>query len=146
MFEYRNEETHNHYLYLKNPATLQTVEDCQQNDARLARYISDLESELETLRTLRQETFSRMQFLYSVPWVPKVELTRERRYYRDNKVFYYLTCWKIYSDSSVDPELVSRQEYPGTSRHQAIADYHAYVKSHPGILHEMHIEKGRWER
>ena len=146
MFEYRNEEQHHHYLYLLNPKSLQTVKDCQRQDERLARYIEDLERELETLKDLRMDNFRRMQHLYSLSWTPMVKLTRERRYYRDGKVFYYLTTWKVYDDPALEPEQVSRQEYPGTARRQAIADYHAYVKSHPGIRAEMDIEKARWER
>lgn len=146
MFEYRNEENHTQYLYLRNPDSLGTVSECQHEDQRLARYISDLETELETLRSLRQQNFSRMQFLYSVPWSPKVELRREKHTYGDGKVWYYLIQWKVYHDPSIEPEQISSQKYPGTERRQAISDYESYVKSHPGILHEKNIEKGRWER
>ncbi len=146
MFDYRNEEQHHHYIYLLNPKSLQTVKDCQHQDGRLAHYMDDLEKELETLRNLRQENFQRMQYLYSLTYTPMVKLRRERCGYRDGKVFYYLEEWKIYEDPAVEPERVSRTEYPGTERRQAIADYNAYVKTHPGIRAEMEIEKGRWER
>lgn len=146
MFTYRNEETHNHYIYLKNPKSLQTIKDCQFQVGRLSRYIQDLENELKTLQNLRQENFQRMQYLYSLAYTPMVKLRRVRPGFREGKVFYYLEEWKVYEDSTVEPEQVSRKEYPGTARRQAIADYHAYVKSHPGIRAEMDIEKGRWER
>ncbi|MBQ9269687.1 MAG: hypothetical protein IJ206_09255 [Oscillospiraceae bacterium] len=146
MFDYRNDEQHNHYIYLRNPKSLYTVKDCQYQDSRYAQYISDLERELETLRNLRQENFQRMQYLYSLMYTPMVKLRRERRGLRDGKVFYYLEEWKVYEDSTVKPEQISRKEYPGTARRQAISDFHAYVKSHPGIQAEMDIEKGRWER
>lgn len=145
MFEYRNEEQHTHYLYLLNPSSLQSVQDCAQQDSRLARYISELQSEIIALQNLRQETYQRICYLYSVPFTPKVTLTRERRF-RDEKVFYYLTTWKIYDAPDVEPERISCETYPGTARHQAIKDFRAYVKSHPGIQSEMHIEKSRWER
>lgn len=144
MFEHRSEENLTRYIYVQNPDALETVSACQFQDQRLARYISELEATLETLRSLRAQNFSRMQYLYSLTWSPVVELSREKRY--DGKVKYYLTVSRIYSDPSVPPEQISCQTYPGAQRHQAIADFKAYVKSHPGILHEMHIEKSKWER
>lgn len=146
MFEHRPEEQHHHYLYLVDPESLTTLSQCQQQDERISRYISDLESELEILRNLRSQNFSRMQHLFSLPWVPKVELLREKHYYGDGKVYYYLIHWKVYLDSTTPPEQISSQKYPGTDRRRAISDFNAYVKSHPGILSEMNIEKGRWER
>lgn len=119
---------------------------CQSQDSRLQRQISDLESELELLRNLRSQNFQRMQYLYSLTYFPMVKLSRSRRGYPHEKVFYFLEEWKVYEDSAVSPELVSRTEYPGTERHRAISDFRAYVRSHPGIRSEMNIEKGSRER
>lgn len=145
MFEYRNDEQHTHYIYLRNPSSLQSISDCEYQDSQLSRYITELQSEISTLQNLRQETFQRIRYLYSVPFFPKVTLTRERRF-RDGKVYYYLCTWKIYDAPDIEPERISCETYPGTARHQAIKDFRAYVKAHPGIQSEMNIEKSRWER
>lgn len=39
-----------------------------------------------------------------------------------------------------------RKTYPGTERRQALKDFAAYQKSHPGIIAVKDIEKARWER
>lgn len=56
---------------------------------------------------------------------------------------------KTFEDAIVDCGKEVEQErttYPGTARSQAIKDYNAYVKSHPGILAYLEIEKSQWER
>jgi len=144
MFKYQSEVHHRHHIYLENPAALQTEKACRAQDARLAGYIEDLEKELEILRGLRMENFRRLQEIYSAYWEPMVRLERRRNYFT-KKVTYTLSHYKYFPTGELDPERISSQEYPGTARHKAIADYNAYVKAHPGIRAEMSIEKSRWE-
>ncbi len=47
-------------------------------------------------------------------------------------------------DTGAETE-TERTTYPGTMRSQALKDYAAYVKAHPGIIAEKDIEKSKWE-
>lgn len=62
------------------------------------------------------------------------------------KVKYYLDVKKVYDTLEIEPETIKRNVYPGTGRSQAIKDFEAYQKSHPGIIAVKDIEKGKWER
>ena len=130
MFKHQSEVHHRHYIYLENPAALQTEKACRAQDARLAGYIEDLEKELEILRGLRMENFHRMQEIFSVCWEPMVKLERRRSYY-DRKVTYTLSHYRYYPSGELEPERISSREYPGTARRQALADYNAYVNPIP---------------
>ena len=59
---------------------------------------------------------------------------------------YYLDVKKVYDIPGIDPETIKRNVYPGTGRSQALKDFAAYQKSHPGIIAVKDIEKGKWER
>ncbi len=130
--------------YIEDPATLGTVERCTYYDRSAARYIEALQAEIECMQEYRRQLFDRMQKLYSTPERSRVTLTREKRY--DNKVKYYLQWWAVPVDPAIPPRVVKSTTYAGTERAQAIKDYRAAVKAHPGIDCEMSIAKGRWER
>ena len=130
--------------YIENPDTLYTVERCTYYDGNAARYIKALQAEIAQMQEYRQAVFDRMQKLYSTPERPRVTLTREKQY--DNKVKYYLQWWAVPVDPAIPPRVTESTTYPGTERAQAIKDYKAAVKAHPGIDCEMNITKGRWER
>lgn len=145
MFEHRNDESRNISVYLQNPSTsIHSVEDAARQDRWISEYISRMEQEIKLMQEFRQINFQRMQQIFASPWQMKILLKRERHY--DGKVFYFLQEWKVYEDSTIRPQQLSSQKYPGTDRHKAIADFKAYQKSHPGILAEMDIEKSKWER
>lgn len=61
-------------------------------------------------------------------------------------MFYFLTVEKVFVDGGIDPLLIESTKYTGTERAQAIKDYRAALKAHPGVACEMDIAKGKWER
>lgn len=64
----------------------------------------------------------------------------------NTKSKYYLEIKKVYDVPGIDPETIDSTVYPGAGRSQAIKDFEAYQKSHPGIIAVKDIEKGKWER
>lgn len=128
--------------YIQPPATLCTVDRCQYYDQIAARYISEMEKEIEDIKQYREDLFQRMRTIYTATYHLKITLTREKR----DSVRYFLQEWKIYDDGEIEPEQISIQTYRGAERAQAIKDYRAALKAHPGVACEMDIAKGKWER
>ena len=116
----------------------------QQADKHAAYMIEELQHKIDQLKAYRLFLADRYGFLETAPSVPVVRLTRKRDY-SSSKVHYYLCTYRRFVDSETEVE-ESRREYPGTERNNAIKDFHAYTKAHPGIISEMDIQKGRWEK
>jgi len=130
--------------YIEKPSTLNTVERCQYMDRQTEKYIAELQAEIAQMQGYRTELFARMQQLYSAAYDLKITLKREVRY--GEKKFYFLCLWKVYHDHGIDPLLIESIKFAGTERAQAIKDYRAALKAHPGVACEMDIAKGKWER
>ena len=106
--------------------------------------IEELSHKINQLTAYRLSLTERYNFLETALTVPVVRLIRERDYY-NKKVHYYLCTLRRFDDSGIDVE-ESRRQYPGIERNNAICDFRAYVKAHPGIIAEMDIEKQRGEK
>lgn len=130
--------------YIRRPDEYSEVDRIQDADQRVAAYIRDLEQEIADMQEYRKQLFRRTQTLYAAPYHYRVALKREHRY--QCNVYYFLTVYKVTEDPSVEDVIVSNTKYAGQERRQAIADYNAYLKSHPGIDHAQDITRGKWER
>lgn len=132
-------------LYYTRPEKIDTLDRIMSVDQHAVEDIQRLELYIEILKRYRQELCKQYNELATAATVPGVKLVRERQYWNGGKVFYKLTYYTHYIDSDLD--VTNRYEvYKGTERHQAISDYRDYVKSHPGILATMQIEKAKWEK
>lgn len=127
----------------QKPETLDELERVERDDHYAEETIKELEDRIRQLSTYRIALAERYNYLATAPSVPVVRLNRQKNY--DGKVFYYLTT---HSKNLLDGHEVqtSCKKYSGAERHTAIADYKQYVKSHPGIIAEMNIQKSKWER
>ena len=134
------------HIYLPNPDKLHTMKDLTYHGSQAARYAAEFRAMIETMETYQQLIYDRVQALTQAQYHMEIHLRRERRYYNDNKVFYYLEAVKVYDTPGIEAETIERTTYPGTERRKAIADFAAYQKSHPGIIAVKDIEKGKWER
>lgn len=141
---------HNHcysprlYIHCYDPMCVHTQKQLQMYDGFAAHNIAELESVVENLKEYRRQVFLRMQQLYASPYTTKIVLRRERSF-RSNLIFYFLEEWKVYEDASISPEILSAKRYSGKERRQAMKDFEAYKKEHPGIYSELFIEKGKCE-
>lgn len=134
------------HIYLPNPDKLHTMKDLTYHGSQAASYAAEFKAMAETMEAYQSLIYDRVRALTQAQYHMEIHLIRERRYYRDNKVFYYLEERKVYDTPGIEPETVRRTAYPGTERRKAIADFEAYQKSHPGIIAVKDIEKGQWER
>lgn len=133
------------HIYLTSPATIHDMGRLEYYGKYVQDEIKDLQATIETLQAYNQMLYDRAQELTAAPWHHEIHLTREKRYY-ENKVYYYLQLLKVYDTPGINPETLESHKYPGTERRQAIKDFEAYQKSHPGIVAKKDIEKSKWEK
>ena len=133
--------------YIRDPEDIDTVERCAYYDKAAARYIAEMEAEIEEMKQYRAAVYERMRKLYSTPCKLKITLDREKRWYdAGKKVIYHMNIWEVPIDPTMKPQLIENTNYAGTERAAAIKAYKAAVKAHPGVDCELNIAKGRWER
>ena len=132
-----------YYIYLYNPKSIDTPEYVRTKDSYVQEDISRLEEALAILKQYRLELMERYRYLSETPPSTELVLRRERSY-RDSHVTYKLILHKLYPDGTEHTEQIS--SHPGKERKQAISEYNAYCKAHPGLPHRMDIEKAKWEK
>lgn len=136
------------HIYHRHPSKFESCKEIRSFDRSISDDIKRLEAALDGLKAYQVAVAERYAELATAPTVPVVKLIRRRygRYGVDaGKVFYDLKTCDRNLNENLDVE-TSSTTFPGTERRKAIAAYHAYVKSHPGIIAEMDIEKPKWER
>ena len=132
------------HIYLPDPNTLNTMDRLTYQGAQAARYAEEFREMIQTMESYQSLIYDRVQALTTAPYHTEIHLRREKWY--QSKVKYYLDVKKVYDTLEIEPETIKRNVYPGTGRSQAIKDFEAYQKSHPGIIAVKDIEKCKWER
>ncbi len=127
--------------------------DIIRRDKWTAEAIERIEEGLQILKDYRVALAERYAEIETAATIPVIRLRRYKGYYSDNKVYYYLEQITRYVDqpdkdkgTSYTDRIDESTKYPGTERKQALNDFEAYKKAHPGIIAELDIEKARWER
>lgn len=121
-----------------HPNKLKDLDRIRREDERAAHLLRELQEIAEQLTAYRATLAERYGIIATAPTVPVVKLTRRRSY--DKHVYFDLVTARVLVDTKTEIE-DSRTTYEGKSRKQAIDDYKAYVKAHPGIIAEMDIER-----
>lgn len=132
-----------YYIYLYNPKSIDTPEYVRTKDSYVQEDISRLEEALVILKQYRLELMERYRYLSETPPTTELVLRRERSF-RSSRITYRLLLCKSYPDGTQHSEQIS--SHPGKERKQAISEYNAYCKAHPGLPHRMDIEKAKWEK
>lgn len=140
----RNELSVTRHIYLPDPNTMNTMDRLTYQGAQAARYAEEFREMIQTMESYQSLIYDRVQALTTAPYHTEIHLLREKWY--QSKVKYYLDVKKVYDTLEIEPETIKRNVYPGNGRSQAIKDFEAYRKSHPGIIAVKDIEKGKWER
>lgn len=114
-------------------------------DGYAKRGIEEAETMINQLKNYRLSLYERAREILAAPWHMELLLRRQRNY-AENKISYYLETIKVYDTDGIPPEIIDQKTFGGKERHKAIAEYRSYIKSHPGIICKMQIEKGKWEK
>lgn len=142
---YHRELNETRHIFLPNPDKLHTMKDLTYHGSQAARYAAEFKALIETMEAYQSLIYDRVQALTTAQYHTEIHLTRQNQYW-NHKIFYYLTVKKVYDTPGIEPETIECTTYPGTERRQALKDFAAYQKSHPGIIAVKDIEKARWER
>lgn len=145
MFSHRNDTELYVRCHLIDPKTIDDLDRAVYWGGNAAHYIAECEGMINQLKKYQQMIYERVQELETAPYHHRVTLLREKRYYQ-NKVFYHLIVEKVFDSPGIKPVEIQRTNYPGTERRQALKDFAAYQKSHPGIEAVKDIEKAKWEK
>ena len=132
-------------ITLLKPTEFDSLDRVKYYDESAARDEKELENCLRAIKTYRRFLAEVYNKLATAPQAPGVKLIRRRDCWKGNKVFYDLITYTKYIDSGNEVE-TSRKTYNGTERRQAIDDFKAYCKNHPGIESVMDIAKSKWEK
>lgn len=139
LFAHRTDEQIRLFFYFSKPSTM-TLERIKLNDKSAAQHIAECENAIELLKAYRLDMAQRYNDLAVMPYTLHLKLQRRKR---DNVTF-TLTITRTYEDGTEVSEL--RETYTGLQRAEAIKRYNQIKKERPGILSELAIEKGRFER
>ena len=145
MFELRREEDLRVCASKHRPAAIHTMDDLQRYGKSAARAIADAKAMIAKLEAYQMQLHDRAQQIAAAPWHTELFLQREP-YYRDGTIRYYLDIRRVYDVPGIDPETLERTTFPGKERSKALKAYRDYIKTHPGIIAHMDIERRQWER
>ena len=143
MFERRREEELRVWAYLLSPAAIHTMDSLQHYGKSAARAIAEAQAMIAKLEAYQMQLYDRAQQIAAAPWHTELLLQRERCF---DTIRYYLDIRRVYDAPGIDPETLERTTYPGKERSKALKAYRDYIKTHPGIVANMDIERRQWER
>lgn len=118
--------------------TIKKYDDYAKND------IIRLQTAINRMQEYRSKLYKHAQKLATAEYTLQVSIKREKRYYRDNKVYYYINIAKVFPGIGTEPILA--ETYPGTERNKAIVRYNELCKQYPKAEHIKSIDKARWEK
>lgn len=118
--------------------TIKKYDDYAQSD------ITYLQAAINRMQEYRSKLYEHAQKLATAEYTLQVSIKREKRYYRDNKVYYYINIAKVFPGIGTEPILA--ETYSGTERNKAIARYNELCKQYPQAEHVKSIDKARWEK
>jgi hypothetical protein len=132
------------YGNICKPEAMDTTKAVEMYDRNAARLMDDIKKLLPQLEAYRVALAERYSHLVTAPAAPFVRLERHKGY-SSKLVTYDLIYGRTYLDSGKQI-IDSRQTFPGKERRAALDAFYHYLKNHPGIDAELHIEKSQWER
>ena len=130
------------YLYMRMPARITDADELRRRDKDLVRRIAELEDLAARLKVVRLAYAERYNELYSTQSYPVVSLKRQKKY--GGNVYYYFSTFRRYENGQETER--ATKTFAGSERAAAIQHYKTYVKNHPGIIAELDMQKGKWEK
>lgn len=132
------------YATLYNYEDVADIDTIKNYDKYAADDISQLAAAIGRLQEYRRRLYEHAQKLATAEYTLQVSIKREKRYYRDNKVYYYINIAKVFP--GIGTETILAETYPGTERNKAIVRYNELCKQYPQAEHIKSIDKARWEK
>lgn len=131
------------YANMYNYEEVADIDTIKKYDDYAQRDITYLQTAINRMQEYRSKLYEHAQKLATAEYTLQVSIKREKRYYRDNKVYYYINIAKVFP--GIGTETILAETYPGTERNKAIARYAELCKQYPKAEHVKNIDKARWE-
>lgn len=106
--------------------------------------IMTLRAAISRIEEYRTKLFEHAQKLATSEYTLEVSIKREKRYWRDNRVFYYIAVNKVYD--GIGTTGILSETYTGIERNKALSRFDELCKEYPVAKHIKNIEKGKWEK
>lgn len=130
--------------YATRPDELHDL-DALQYAERSARYaITQAESLAATAREYLNKLYTRAQQIIAADYNDELYFEREPRY--DGHVYYNMELRRVYSDKSIKPLVLSRQQWGGKERWKALAALKEFQKCRPLTPCHIDIDRKPWEK
>lgn len=130
------------YIYITDPAKLDTADRIIHRDRAAAQSIAEMEKYIEDLKEYRRALAARYAELETMTYILELEL--KRCPYWKGGITYEINIYRRYSDGCTVSDL--REVYPGSERHKAFKRFEELKKSRPGITITVDTAKKHWER
>lgn len=129
--------------YATHPDELHDL-DALQYAERSARYaIAQAESLAADARGYLAQLYTRAQQILVSDYQEELYFTREPRY---NGIYYVMELRRVYSDKSIKPLVLSRQQWGGKGRWKALAALKAFRAERPLTPCHINIDRKPWEK
>ena len=132
------------YANMYNYEAIADIDTIKQYDDYAKNDIIRLQAAINRMQEYRSKLYEHAQKLATAEYTLQVSIKREKRYYRDNKVYYYINIAKVFS--GIGTESILAETYPGTERNKAIVRYNELCKQYPKAEHIKSIDKASWEK
>lgn len=130
--------------YATHPDELHDL-DALQYAERSARYaIAQAESLAATAREYLNKLYTRAQQIIAADYNDELYFEREPRY--DGHVYYNMELRRVYSDKSIKPLVLSRQQWGGKERWKALAALKEFQKCRPLTPCHIDVTPKSWEK
>lgn len=134
-------------MYFEHCTTLDELHDLDalQYAERSARYaIAQAESLAATAREYLNKLYTRAQQIIAADYNDELYFERAPRY--DGHVYYNMELRRVYSDKSIKPLVLSRQQWGGKERWKALAALKEFQKCRPLTPCHIDVTPKSWEK
>lgn len=138
------QQEHRVTWYATHPDELHDL-DALQYAERSARYaIAQAESLAATAREYLNKLYTRAQQILAADYNDELYFERAPRY--DGHVYYNMELRRVYSDKSIKPLVLSRQQWGGKERWKALAALKEFQKCRPLTPCHIDVTPKSWEK
>lgn len=132
------------YANMYNYEEVADIDTIKKYDDYAQRDITYLQTAINRMQEYRSKLYEHAQKLATAEYTLQVSIKREKRYYDNNRVYYYINVDKVFP--GIGTETILAETYPGTERNNAIARYNELCKQYPKAEHIKSIDKARCEK
>lgn len=136
-------QAHRVAWYATHPDELHDLDALQSAERSARDAIAQAESLAADARDYLAQLYTRAQQILVSDYQDELYFTREPRY---DGIYYVMELRRVYSDKSIKPLVLSRQQWDGKGRYQALAALKAFRAERPLTPCHIDIDRKPWEK